>query len=140
MSSSKIHDQTLREAADVLQQQLIYNGEVLDVAIESLKQYRPGTQSLAYLDASVHMAYALLRMLESWSKNKGASTYVRQKISKKRQKKKGLSIVSLPFPIGLIEFLKVYRKKRASLTSRKKNPKRKKSLTKRFLLLRPSKP
>ncbi|KAF9531181.1 timeless protein-domain-containing protein [Crepidotus variabilis] len=91
MASSEITDLDLREAADLLQQQLVYNGEVLDIAIDSLKQYRPGTQSLAYLDASVYLAYALLRMLESWGKTKGAGTYVRQKVSKKRRKKTGVS-------------------------------------------------
>jgi replication fork protection complex subunit Tof1/Swi1 len=78
----------LREASDILQQQLVYNGEVLDIALDSLKHYRPGTQSLAYLNSSVHMAYALLRMLESWSK-KGNETYVRQKAAKKKRKSKG---------------------------------------------------
>jgi replication fork protection complex subunit Tof1/Swi1 len=88
MSSSELADPTLREASDILQQQLVYNGEVLDIALDSLKHYRPGTQSLAYLDSSVHLAYALLRMLESWSK-KGNETYVRQKVAKKRRKSKG---------------------------------------------------
>ncbi|KAH9474545.1 Topoisomerase 1-associated factor 1 [Psilocybe cubensis] len=87
MSSSEITDPTLQEAAEVLQQQLVYNGEVLDIALESLKSYKPGTQSLAYLDSSVYLAYALLRMLERWGKEKGNETYVRQKVTKKRRKK-----------------------------------------------------
>lgn len=62
----------LAEIASALQQQLIYNGEVLDIALEGLRAYRPGTQSLAYLDAAVHLAYALLRMLEKWTKAGGA--------------------------------------------------------------------
>ena len=92
MSSSDLADPTLREASDILQQQLVYNGEVLDIALDSLKQYRPGTQSLAYLDSSIHLAYALLRMLETWSK-KGNETYVRQKAAKKRRKSKGECII-----------------------------------------------
>ena len=88
MSSSDLADPTLREASGILQQQLVYNGEILDIALDSLKHYRPGTQSLAYLDSSIHMAYALLRMLESWSKT-GNDTYVRQKMARKRRKSKG---------------------------------------------------
>lgn len=89
MSSSEITDPTLKESADVLQQQLIYNGEVLDIALDSLRAYKPGTQSLAYLDSSVYLAYALLRMLEKWGKEKGNETYVRQKLSKKKRRRKG---------------------------------------------------
>ncbi|KAJ3507590.1 hypothetical protein NLJ89_g6215 [Agrocybe chaxingu] len=91
MSSSDIRDDNLREAADVLQQQLVYNGEVLDIALDSLKTYKPGTQSLVYLDSSVYLSYALLKMLESWGKTKGKETYVRQKVSKRRRKSKGVS-------------------------------------------------
>ncbi|KAF8177653.1 timeless protein-domain-containing protein [Pholiota molesta] len=91
MSSAEIVDPTLKEAAEVLQQQLIYNGEVLDIALESLRSYKPGTQSLAYLDSSVYLAYALLRMLERWGKEKGSESYVRQKVSKKKRKSKGIT-------------------------------------------------
>ena len=52
----------LAEQAIILQQQLVYNGEILDLALESLRAYRPGTQSLKYLDASVGFAWALIRM------------------------------------------------------------------------------
>ncbi|KAF5373433.1 hypothetical protein D9615_009496 [Tricholomella constricta] len=90
MSSADIADPALREAADVLQQQLIYNGEMLDIAFESLRSYKTGTQSLAYLDSSVHLAYALLKMLEKWSKGKGGDMYVRKKKAKKRRNPKGL--------------------------------------------------
>jgi hypothetical protein len=50
------------EAVDVLRQQLVYNGEVLDIAPESLRSYKEGTQTLAYLHSSVAMAYALMKM------------------------------------------------------------------------------
>ncbi|KAF8064919.1 timeless protein-domain-containing protein [Lyophyllum atratum] len=92
MSSADIADPVLREAADLLQQQLIYNGEVLDIAFESLRSYKTGTQSLTYLDSSVYLAYALLRMLEKWSqgKGKGGDMYVRKKkTTKKRRNAKG---------------------------------------------------
>ncbi len=123
MSSSDINDPNLREAADILQQQLVYNGEVLDIALEGLKQYRPGTQSLAYLDSSVHLAYALLRMLESWAKNKGNETYVRQKKTQKRRRNKGSCnwFKLQAFPDYF--FLQVFLKRKAYQT-RKKSLKR----------------
>ena len=61
---------------------------MLDISFESMRSYKEGTQSLAYLDASVHLSYALLRMLERWSKRKGGDNmYVRKKA---KPKKKGL--------------------------------------------------
>ncbi|KAG1814818.1 hypothetical protein EV424DRAFT_1413535 [Suillus variegatus] len=60
MSSSVIFDPQLNEATAVLQQQLIHNGDPSILQGLGLG----GTQSLAYLNASVHLAYALLRMLE----------------------------------------------------------------------------
>jgi replication fork protection complex subunit Tof1/Swi1 len=86
MSSSVISDPQLNEAAAILRQQLIYNGEVLDISLESLRSYKEGTQSLAYLNASVHLAYALLRMLERWGKENTGAVYVRQKKPGKRKK------------------------------------------------------
>ena len=86
MSSSVMSDAHLNEAAAVLQQQLIYNGEVLDLALESLRSYKEGTQSLTYLNASVHLSYALLRMLERWGKENTGAVYVRKKKSSKRKK------------------------------------------------------
>ncbi|KAG5339373.1 hypothetical protein C0989_004499 [Termitomyces sp. Mn162] len=90
MSSADITDPDLKEAADVLQQQLIYNGEVLDIAFESLRSYKLGTQSLVYLDSSVYLAYALLKMLEKWSKSKGGDVYVRKRKAKKCKSIKGM--------------------------------------------------
>ncbi|KAG5637662.1 hypothetical protein H0H81_003683 [Sphagnurus paluster] len=88
MSSSDISDPVLKDAAEVLQQQLIYNGEVLDIAFESLRAYKPGTQSLVYLDTSIYLAYSLLKMLERWSKGKNGEVYVRKKKAKKRKNPK----------------------------------------------------
>ncbi|KAI6145317.1 hypothetical protein BKA82DRAFT_4172415, partial [Pisolithus tinctorius] len=76
----------LQAAARLLQQQLIYNGDVLDIALDSLRSFKEGTQSLAYLNASVYLAYALLRMLEKWGKQNSSAMYVRKK---KASKKKG---------------------------------------------------
>ena len=75
------------DAARLLQQQIVYNGEVLDIAFESMRTYKEGTQSLAYLDAAVNLAYSLLKMLERWSKRKGSGeVYVRKKAKAKKRK------------------------------------------------------
>ena len=85
--TDRTDDDDVAEAARLLQQQIVYNGEVLDIAFESMRTYKEGKQSLAYLDASVYLAYALLRMLEKWSKRRGGDDmYVRKKA---KQKKKG---------------------------------------------------
>ena len=78
------------DVADVLQQQLIYNGEVLDIAFDSVRAYKEGTQSLAYLDSSIYLAYALFRMLEQWGKKRSGrgEMYVRRK-EKARRKRRG---------------------------------------------------
>lgn len=87
MSSSVISDPDLNEAARLLQQQLIYNGDVLDIALESLRSYKEGTQSLTYLNSSVYLAHALLRMLERWGKENNGSVYVRRNAIKKKKTK-----------------------------------------------------
>ena len=76
-------DSDSAETAQILQQQIVYNGEILDITLESIRTYKEGTQSLRYLDSSVHLSYALLRMLEKWSKRNG-ETYVRKKAKKKK--------------------------------------------------------
>ena len=79
-------DSDLAEAASALRKQLVYNGEVLDVSLDALKSYREGTQSLKYLDASVRLAYELLRMLERWGKERsGGEMLVRKKMRKRRK-------------------------------------------------------
>lgn len=90
MSRSDIADPTLAESADLLQRQIIYNGDILDIALDSLRAYRQGSQSLAYLNASVHLAYALMRILERWTKDKGDGVYVRKKAARRRRKAKGM--------------------------------------------------
>ncbi|KAA1474618.1 timeless-domain-containing protein [Dentipellis sp. KUC8613] len=76
----------LHEAAELVQQQLIYNGQVVDAALDGLRVYKEGTQSLAFLHASVHLAYNLFKMLERWGKAKGEA-YVRKR-AKPRKKRK----------------------------------------------------
>lgn len=80
-------EEDVADAARLLQQQIVYNGEVLDIAFESMRTYKEGTQSLAYLDAAVNLAYSLLKMLEGWSKRKGTGeVYVRKKAKAKKRK------------------------------------------------------
>jgi replication fork protection complex subunit Tof1/Swi1 len=95
MFSSSDFDDEDTDAAEILQQQLIYNGEVLDISLESLKSYKEGTQTLAYLNSSVAFAYALLRMLEKWGKRKPGEVYVRRKKAKRKIKAKGLLYLEL---------------------------------------------
>ena len=80
----------LHEAAVLLQQQLVYNGQVLDAALDGLRVYKDGTQSLTFLRSSVHPTYALMRMLEKWAKTTGEGSYVRKRAkAKKKRKAKG---------------------------------------------------
>jgi len=85
----------LHEAAALLQQQLVYNGQVLDAALDGLRVYKDGTQSLSFLRSSVHLAYALMRMLEKWAKAKGDGSYVRKRAKPKRKRgaNKGACVV-----------------------------------------------
>ncbi|KAH9007386.1 timeless-domain-containing protein [Lactarius deliciosus] len=76
----------LHEAAELLQQQLVYNGQVLDAALDALRAYKDGTQSLAFLRAGVHLAYAVMRMLEKWARTTGEGSYVRKRAKPKRKK------------------------------------------------------
>ncbi|KAG8738044.1 Topoisomerase 1-associated factor 1 [Ceratobasidium sp. 414] len=77
-------DEAVQEAAETLQSQLYYNGEALDVALDSLREYKE--QSIAYLDSAVHLAFVLLRMLEKWAHSQG-EIYVRKRKKKARAKK-----------------------------------------------------
>ncbi|KAG8689963.1 Topoisomerase 1-associated factor 1, partial [Ceratobasidium sp. 395] len=77
-------DEAVQEAAETLQSQLYYNGEALDVALESLRGYKE--QSLAYLDSAVHLAFVLLRMLEKWANSQG-EMYVRKRKKKAKARK-----------------------------------------------------
>ncbi|KAL0580059.1 Topoisomerase 1-associated factor 1 [Marasmius crinis-equi] len=87
MSTTDVGEE-LQEAADVLQHQLVYSGEVLDIAFDSLRTYKPGTQSLAYLTSGINMGYALFKVLERYVKKSAGDMYVRKK-TKRRTKKGG---------------------------------------------------
>lgn len=56
-----------RQVAERLQDNLYYQADVLDSALTVIASYKD--QSIAYLDAIIHFAYVLLRMLEKYSKN-----------------------------------------------------------------------
>lgn len=79
----------LSDAAAALSSQIIYNGEVLDIAVESLRSYRPGTQSLGYLESAVNLAWAVFKMLERWGKEQigglKGEMYVRKKKRARRK-------------------------------------------------------
>ncbi|TFY75534.1 hypothetical protein EWM64_g8480, partial [Hericium alpestre] len=77
----------LHDAAETLQQQLIYNGQILDAALDGLRSYKDGTQSLAFLHASVHLASNLLKMLERWGKTRGKGAYVRKRAKPRRKRR-----------------------------------------------------
>ncbi|KAH8112797.1 timeless-domain-containing protein [Phellopilus nigrolimitatus] len=83
------NDPELSEAATLLQQQIVYNGEVLDIAVDALRAYKEGVQSLRFLDASVRLGYSLLRMLEKWARERGGGElYVRRKKVKRGRRGK----------------------------------------------------
>ncbi|KAF8578836.1 timeless-domain-containing protein [Ramaria rubella] len=84
-----VSDPMLSESAEILQHQLYYNGEVLDLAIEGLQNYKE--QSIAYLDSSINLAYVLLRMLERWGKKKG-DVYVRRRRTRAKNRRKGKGV------------------------------------------------
>ncbi|THH29094.1 hypothetical protein EUX98_g5095 [Antrodiella citrinella] len=87
----------MAEAAQTLQHQIIYNGEILDISIDSLRAYKDGTQSLAYLDSSIYLAYSLLRMLEKWGKKGGGGEmYVRKRAKKKARRKRDTEGTEVP--------------------------------------------
>ena len=84
---------SLQEAAELLQQQLIYNGEAIDAALDGLRTYAEGRQTISFLHAGVNLAYRLLKMLEQWGKKKGEGAYVRKRAKPKQKRKTtGLSI------------------------------------------------
>ncbi|KAG8920724.1 Topoisomerase 1-associated factor 1 [Tulasnella sp. 418] len=85
MSSSK--DDAFAEVSQALQHKLYYNGEILDLAFETLKSYKEGSQSIAYLDSTIHLGYVLLRVLEKWAKTRGEMVVRRKKKAKNKKKK-----------------------------------------------------
>ena len=82
MSLSPLEDDVA--AAEVLQNSLYYNYDILDTSLTVVAQYKD--QSIAYLGSIIHFAYVLLRMLEKYSKSKNFM-FVRKRKAQRRQKK-----------------------------------------------------
>jgi replication fork protection complex subunit Tof1/Swi1 len=88
-ASSTGPDDADAEAAQTLTTQLIYAGAPLDLALDCLRACSAATatgRGPAFLDAAVHFAYAVVRMLERGGDG-GKAVYVRR--AKKRAKKGG---------------------------------------------------
>ncbi|EIW66064.1 hypothetical protein TREMEDRAFT_65909 [Tremella mesenterica DSM 1558] len=75
------------EIAEILQNQLYYNGDVLDASLAVVTSYKENTGSVTYLDSVVHFAYVLLRMLERYSKTNTYMFVRKRKAAKKARKK-----------------------------------------------------
>ncbi|RSH83343.1 Topoisomerase 1-associated factor 1 [Apiotrichum porosum] len=78
---SSIEEDT--EVSEILQNQLYYNGDILDASLQVVAGYT--TQSLGYLESIVHFAYVLLRMLDKYSKNKTFMFMRKRKASRKKR-------------------------------------------------------
>ncbi|ORX39175.1 timeless protein-domain-containing protein [Kockovaella imperatae] len=74
------------EVAEILQNRLYYNGDILDSSLQVISQYKD--QSVAYLETVVDFAYVLLKMLERYSKNK-SFMFVRKRKAARRKRKAG---------------------------------------------------
>ena len=72
------------EAAEVLQNSLYYNYDILDTSLTVVAQYKD--QSVAYLGSIIHFAYVLLRMLEKYSRTKNFM-FVRKRKAQRRKKR-----------------------------------------------------
>ena len=70
-----------------LQNKLYYEEETLNVVLGAITSYT--SQSHAYLDAVVHLAYVLLRLLEKFSKS-NAHMFIKKKarVAARRKKSK----------------------------------------------------
>ncbi|KAJ7208162.1 timeless protein-domain-containing protein [Mycena haematopus] len=88
-SSSSEADEADADAAQTLTTQLIYAGAPLDLSLDCLRFCTAASatgRGPAFLDAAVHFAYAVVRMLERGGSG-GEAVYVRR--AKKRAKKGG---------------------------------------------------
>ncbi|WVQ93115.1 hypothetical protein IAU59_000179 [Kwoniella sp. CBS 9459] len=85
MAASKNEEEV--EVAEIVQNNLYYNGDILDSSLSVISQYKD--QSVAYLDSVIHFAYVLLRMLEKFSKNK-AFMFIRKKKAARKKRQQNL--------------------------------------------------
>jgi replication fork protection complex subunit Tof1/Swi1 len=65
--------------------------------------YKDGTQSLTFLRSSVHLAYALMRMLEKWAKTAGDGTYVRKRAKPRRRRGANKGTCVIPSELAPID-------------------------------------
>lgn len=79
------------DTAEILQNKLYYDADTLELCAALLRRY--DHQSNKFLDAIIHLAYVLLRMLEKYSKHK-AHMFVRRKKANRggAQKKKKTAV------------------------------------------------
>ena len=76
-------DEEYRDVADVLQNKIYYQADILDTVLATLAKFKD--QSKRHLDATIGLVYHLMRLLEKYSKNKDFM-FVRKK---KRGGKRG---------------------------------------------------
>lgn len=94
------------DAAAALSSQIIYNGEILDIAVEALRSYRPGTQSLGYLESAVNLAWAVFRMLERWGKEQAGGADSEMYVRKKKARRKSMSFFAISMTRANVETCK----------------------------------
>ncbi|CED82764.1 timeless-domain-containing protein [Phaffia rhodozyma] len=73
------------EAAEILQNQIYYNGDILELSIKLMAGYR--LQSRDYLDSVIHFACVLLRMLEKYSKGNAYMFFRKKKAQRAKRKR-----------------------------------------------------
>lgn len=73
-----------KDVSEILQNKLYYEAETLEMVLKVVSFYKD--QSIQYLDAVVHLAYVMLRMLEKYSKNQDY-IFVKKKAAKRGKKK-----------------------------------------------------
>ncbi|KAJ7786448.1 timeless protein-domain-containing protein [Mycena metata] len=92
VAPTSLADEADADAAQTLTTQLIYAGAPLDMALECLRACSAVSatgRGPAFLNAAVHFAYAVVRMLERASAGGGEAVYVRRARKRGGKKKNG---------------------------------------------------
>ena len=96
------------DVANTLQEQLYYNGDILDSCLLVISQYKDQSvgwvscysqNSLltgSYLESVIHFAYVLLRMLEKHSKSKTYMFIRKRKAAKKKKAQEESGAAPIP--------------------------------------------
>lgn len=99
-------DQEDVEAAEILQNQVYYNGDILDASLQVISQYKnqavglvpsPVAPNASYLESIVRFTYVLFRMLEKYSKNK-SFMFIQKRAHKKKQPRRRNTESQAPIP------------------------------------------